>query len=312
MNAKDFAIGVLVDTLNFTTEEASALFDADGNAIEGASDTTKTKRATQVEADKAARKKVAEEQKNAGMRQKGEWYEKQLKAIGIDLGDATGEDAIEKIKAHLETVGTQSKAVDPKDEQAIRNSKVFRDEQLAMAKKHAELVKEHEAKLNSVQTDFQRKETLRTVKEDIKAAIKELNAVLPEDPKLLERQMRLVDMDLEGVQFEGEGDDRTIKDKDGVVIETPQGHAVRYRDFLKDVVRNNYPIAASGQKTSAGDITKGSKPTGGGNKALNKPANADEYAAQMDAISKDITMDRVQRHKMKTELTEMFHGKAEV
>ena len=311
MNAKDFAIGVLVDTLNFTTEEASALFDADGNAIEGASDTTKTKRATQVEADKAARKKVAEEQKNAGMRQTGEWYEKHLKAIGIDLGDATGEEAIEKIKAHLETVGTQSKGVDPKDEQSIRNSKVFRDEQLAMAKKHADLVKEYEAKLTGVQTDFQRKETLRAVRDDIKATIKELNAVLPEDPKLLEKQMRLVDMDLEGVQFERDGDTWILKDKEGNVIENAQGHAIKYQDFLKDTVRNNYPIAASGQKTSAGDITKGSKTTGGGIKALNKPANDDEYAAQMHKIRTETT-DRVERQKLLTQLEEVYHGKAEV
>ncbi len=311
MTAKDFAIGVLVDTLNFTTEEASALFDADGNAVDDALDAAKTKRASQVDADKAARKKVAEEQKNAGMRQKGEWYEKQIKAIGIDLGDATGEEAIEKIKAHLETVGTQSKGVDPKDEQSIRNSKVFRDEQLAMAKKHADLVKEYEAKLTGVQTDFQRKETLRAVRDDIKATIKELNAVLPEDPKLLEKQMRLVDLDLEGVQFERDGDTWTLKDKEGNVIENAQGHAIKYQDFLKDTVRNNYPIAASGQKTSAGDITKGSKTTGGGIKALNKPANDDEYAAQMHKIRTETT-DRVERQKLLTQLEEVYHGKAEV
>ena len=311
MTAKDFAIGVLVDTLNFTTEEASALFDADGNAVDDALDAAKTKRASQVDADKAARKKVAEDQKNAGMRQKGEWYEKQIKAIGIDLGDATGEEAIEKIKAHLETVGTQSKGVDPKDEQSIRNSKVFRDEQLAMAKKHAELVKEYEAKLTGVQTDFQRKETLRAVRDDIKATIKELNAVLPEDPKLLEKQMRLVDLDLEGVQFERDGDTWILKDKEGNVIENAQGHAIKYQDFLKDTVRNNYPIAASGQKTSAGDITKGSKTTGGGIKALNKPANDDEYAAQMHKIRTETT-DRVERQQLLTQLEEVYHGKAEV
>lgn len=307
MELKELLTGVLVDTLNFTTEEAAALFDADGNAVDGALDAAKAKRASQVEADKAARKKVAEDQKNAGMRQKGEWYEKQLKALGIDLGDATGEEAIDKIKAHLEAVGTQSKGVDPKDEQSVKNSPYFQRAMREAAETHNKLVKEHEAALTKERSEFQRKETLRTVKEDIKETIKELNADVPKDPKLLERQMRLVDMDLENVQFERDGESWTLKDKDGNVIENAQGHAIKYHDFLKDVVRNNYPIAASTTKTSAGDITKGSKSSGAATE-LKKPANAEEYAAKMQEIRLS-TPDRVERQKLLTQLETLYAEK---
>lgn len=306
MELKELFNGVMVDTLGFTAEEVASLYDEAGNPKEDAKDAILNKR-SQFEAKRKDEVKAKIQQaKDSGLRQKGEEWEKRLsKGLGIDFGDAQGDDVVELIRTRMEAKGEESKGVDPKDEQSVKNSAFYRKMELEYAKKHAEIVEGHKTELTKLGSEFQRKETLRTVKDDIKAAIKELNAVLPDDPKLLEKQMRLVDMDLENVQFERDGDSWTLKDKEGNVIENAQGHAVKYQDYVKDVVRSNYPIAASTTKTTAGDPTKGSK-TSGGSSVLKKPANADELAVQLHKIRTDGTLDRVERHKLSTELEKLF------
>lgn len=310
MELKELFNGVMVDTLGFTAEEVASLLDEAGNPKEDAKDAISNKVAQRESKRKEELKSKLQQAKDSGLRQKGEEWEKRIsKGLGIDIGDAQGDDVVELIRQRMEAKGEEGKAVDPKDEQAVKNSPFYRKMEMEYAKKHADLVKEHETKLTGVQSEFQRKETLRTVKDDIKAAIKELNAVLPDDPKLLEKQMRLVDLDLENVQFEREGESWTLKDKEGNVIENAQGHPVKYQDYLKDIVRSNYPIAASTQKTSAGDITKGSKTSGAGSGVLKKPASAEEYAAKLQEIRLS-TPDRIERQKLTTELTALYEQQA--
>lgn len=306
MDWKEFASGALSKALNIAPEKFASLSDEAGNPKEDAEEQLLAWRSEQVQAEKASEKKRIADLRDSYMRQGAERFEKRVsEGLGIDFGKATGDDAVEVMKQHIEAMSAKGAAVDPKDEQAVKNSPIFQRAMREAAETHNKIVKDYEAKLTGKDAEFQRRETLRTVKDDIKAAIKELNAVLPDDPKLLEKQMRLVDMDLENVQFEGEGDERILKDKEGNVIETPQGHAVKYRDFLKDIVRSNYPIAASTTKTTAGDITKGSKPSGGSS-VLKKPANADDLAVQLHKIRTDSTLDRVERHKLSTELEKLF------
>lgn len=306
MELKELFNGVMVDTLGFTAEEVASLYDEAGNPKEDAKDTIANKRA-QFEAKRKDEVKAKIQQaKDSGLRQKGEEWEKRLsKGLGIDIGDAQGDDVVELIRTRIEAKGEESKAVDPKDEQAVKNSKFYRDMELSYAKKHAEILKEHEAKLTGVQSEFQRKETLRTVKGDAMSMLEELNVVLPKDPKVKANQLKLLDIYLNDHTFEREGDEWVVKDKDGNVMETPQGHAVKYNDFLKNGIADNFEFAASTAKTSAGDVTKGSKTSGAGSGVVKKPANPEEYAAEMQRIRLS-TPDRIERQKLTTELQALY------
>lgn len=305
MELKELFNGVLVDTLGFTAEEVASLLDEAGNPKEDAKDTIAGKVAQRESKRKEEHKAKLQQAKDSGLRQKGEEWEKRLsKGLGIDFGDAQGDDVVELIRQRMEAKGEEGRGIDPKDEQAIRNSKVFRDEQTAAARKHAELVKEYEAKLTGVQTEFQRKETLRTVKEDAMAMLTELNVVLPKDPKVKANQLKLLDLYLNDHTFEKDGEEWIVKDKEGNVVQTPQGYGVKYKDFLKSGIADNFEFAASTQKTSAGDVTKGSKPSGGSS-VLKKPATPEEYAAKLQEIRLN-TPDRIERQKLTTELTALY------
>jgi len=306
MELKELFNGVMVDTLGFTAEEVASLYDEAGNPKEDAKDTILNKR-SQFEAKRKDEVKAKIQQaKDSGLRQKGEEWEKRLsKGLGIDFGDAQGDDVVELIRTRMEAKGEESKGVDPKDEQAVKNSPFYRKMEMEYAKKHAEIVKENEAKLAGVQSEFQRKETLRTVREDAMAMLTELNVNLPKDPKVKANQLKLLDLYLNDHTFEKDGDEWVVKDKEGNIIETPQGHSVKYKEFLKSGIADNFEFAASTTKTTAGDITKGSKPSGGSS-VLKKPANADDLAVQLHKIRTDSTLDRVERHKLSTELEKLF------
>ncbi len=305
MELKELFNGVMVDTLGFTAEEVASLYDEAGNPKEDAKDTILNKR-SQFEAKRKDEVKAKIQQaKDSGLRQKGEEWEKRLsKGLGIDFGDAQGDDVVELIRTRMEAKGEESKGVDPKDEQAVKNSPFYRKMEMEYAKKHAEIVKENEAKLAGVQSEFQRKETLRTVREDAMAMLTELNVNLPKDPKVKANQLKLLDLYLNDHTFEKDGDEWVVKDKEGNIIETPQGHSVKYKEFLKAGIADNFEFAASTTKTTAGDITKGSKPSGGSS-VLKKPANPEEYAAKMQEIRLG-TSDRVERQRLLTELQNVY------
>lgn len=291
--------------LNRTPEEVASLYDEAGNPKEDAEEQINTWRNEQVAAEKEKTKQLLGKQRESLLRQGAQLFEKKVsEGLGLDFAGAEGDDAVEVIRKHIEAASANAKGVDPKDEQAIRNSKPFRDEQTAMAKKYADREKEHEATVTKIQAEFQRKETLRTVKADALELLAELKAVLPDDPKVKANQLRLLDLHLEGAQFEKDGDTWIVKDKDGNVIETPQGHQIKYKDFLKEGITANFPLAAATQKTSAGDPNKGSKPsTGSGSGTLKKPASREEETRMRGEINKN--QDAAERKKLHAELDEL-------
>lgn len=310
MELKELLNGVLAEALNFSAEEVASLFDEAGNPKEDAKDTILNKRREAETKRQQEFKTKLQQAKDSGLRQKGEEWEKRLaKGLGIDIGDAQGDDVVELIRQRIEAKGEESKGVDPKDEQSVKNSQFYRKMEMEYAKREADLRKEMETKLTGVQSEYQRKETLRSVREDAVNMLNELGAVLPEDPKVKANQLRLLDLYLDGAQFEKDGDTWVVKDKDGNVMENAQGHAIKYTDFIKEGITSNFTLAVSKQKSSAGDITKGSK-TSGATSVLKKPANDNEFAAMMDAISKDQTLDRVERNKKKTELQKLYQEAA--
>lgn len=305
MELKELFNGVLVDTLGFTAEEVASLLDEAGNPKEDAKDTISNKVAQRESKRKEEIKTKLQQAKDSGLRQKGEEWEKRIsKGLGIDIGDAQGDDVVELIRQRIEAKGEESKGIDPKDEQSVKNSAFYRKMEMEYAKREAELRKEHDTKLAGVQSEFQRKETLRTVKEDAMAMLTELNVNLPKDPKVKANQLKLLDLYLNEHTFEKEGDEWIVKDKEGNVVQTPQGYGVKYKDFLKSGIADNFEFAASTQKTSAGDITKGSK-TSGGSSVLKKPASPEEYAAKLQEIRLN-TPDRIERQRLTTELTAIY------
>jgi len=150
------------------------------------------------------------------MRQGAERFEKRVsEGLGIEFGKATGDEAVEVMKQHIEALSAKGAALDPKDEQAVKNSPVFQRAMREAAENHNKIVKDYEAKLTGAQTEFQRKETLRTVREDAMAMLTELNVNLPKDPKVKANQLKLLDLYLNDHTFEKEGDEWIVKDKEG-------------------------------------------------------------------------------------------------
>lgn len=284
---KETFIGVLVDTLGFTTEEATALIDADGNPIEGAKESILDRNKQAVAKVKQTHAEAVKKAKDAGLGEKGKWYESRLKGLGIELGDATGDEAIEKVKDHM--IQLAAKPADGKalDEEGYKNSKFHRDYEKKRDAEVAAQKAEFEGKWTERDAKEQRERTLMTVKDKAKTILDGLKPVLSSDPDRARNQLGFFYSELEKNGYDIDGDSIYVMDAEGKRVETDQGKAKRFDDYVKETAAKLYDFQVSDQKTNAGNVAKDTKQGGG---AVVKPANRKEYTAQMQQLADDHTM----------------------
>lgn len=290
---KEVLEGVLVEALNFTTEEVAALYDAEG-LKDSAKQTILDKRAAVVQAEKAQAKKGREEQLMRGRKEGGKKWEDFLKGEGVELGDLTGEseEAFAKVKEHFAALKTPASVADT-DEAKIKNSEIFRKREKELLGQVAAKDAEWSAKWTERDAKEARERTLSVVKDQAIARFKARNPILPKDEVKAKNLMRLLNQDLEALDYELSEDGKSvevIKDKDGKRVETPQGNAVKFDPFVDEIADRYFEFAASTERSSVGDPTKGSKPSNGAGYTGKKPANRAQLADAYLKLSDDQTM----------------------
>lgn len=295
---KDVFQGVLVKALNLPEAEVSSLFNDDGSVKDDAQDLILNKHADAVSKARDKAKAEREAQLARGRRERGEELEKYLKAAGVELEGATGEEAIEKFKAALEAKAKPSELEEDKVKTSPLYRKLEKDAALALAAKDKELAD----KLAERDAKDQRERTLSTAKSKAFTILEGMKPVLSVDPEKAKRQLRLLEMDVEAMQFDIEEDGTIfVKDKEGKRIEGANGHEKSFEDFVKDTASQYYDFQVSDKKGSAGDPTKG---TVKGAAALKKPASRKEYAEQLNEITNDPTLKPEEKAAKAAELKE--------
>jgi len=303
---KEFTTGVLAKTLNRSPDEVASLFDEAGNPKEDATQTIEGWHSAIVNAQREAKNKAIADQRNKALRESGEAWEKRLKGgLGIDFGDATGDDAVEKIREHIEGLGKATQ-VDPKDEASIKSSAVFRKLEADLLKQLKAKDEEFTQKWAERDAKDQREVTMRTVKGKAEQLLAEMKPRLSEDPAKAKKQQRLYEMDLAAYQYEIDGEEIIVKNEKGERVENAQGHPMKFDEIVKGIITSNYDIPVADTKSSAGDVTKGSKTTGQGGAVLKKPANDDEYAKELHKIDTDKSYDFDTKVKLKSELKSLY------
>lgn len=301
MELKDVLGGVLGVTLNLPDVEFASLFKEDGSIKEDALDTIKSKYAQQVQQAKDSGKKFSDAQYLKGKKDKGIEWEETLKKAGVEIGEAIGEDAVKKLVEHIETrVSAAAKPSELEDEK-VKTHKLYRELEKRYQADLEAKDNEHKQKWSERDAKEQRERTLSDVKGKAKVILDELKPNLPEDPKKAANQLRFLYSDLDALQYEVDGEDYLIKDKDGNRLENEHGHPIKLNDLVKAKANEYFDFQASEKKGSPGDVTRGTK----GGVKLQKPASQQDYIKQFNNIEESVK-DPTERLKLQEELTTMW------
>lgn len=310
-DAKELLTEVVTKTFNRGPEDVASLFDEAGNPKEDAAATILNWHGETVSQVREANKKAIATQRDRVIREVGTEWEKRLKGLGFDIGDAQGDDAVEKIRAHIEALG-KATTVDPKDETSIKGSAAYRKREAELLKEREDLEREWKTKWADRDAKDQREVTMRQVAMKGDAIFKEVGPILSEDPAKAAKQRKLYEMERDSYDYEIDGDTIIAKytsgDKKGERVENAQGHPVKFDELMRDIVNSIYDIPVAQKKTTAGDPNKGSKQTGQGGAALKKPANDEEYGKALHSIDTDKALSLEEKVKLKSQLKEMYKG----
>ncbi len=296
---KDVFQGVLVKSHNWTEAEVSSLFNDDGSVKDDAQDTILNKQAEVVEKQRTKAKAERDAQLQRGRRERGEELEKALKAAGVELEGATGEEAVEKFKAALESKAKPSEL----EEDKVKTHPAYTKREKELLGQLTAKEKELADKLAERDAKDQRERTLSKVKQRAEELKGVLKPVLPEDETIAKKQLRLLDLDINAVDYETDEDGTILlKDKEGKRLEKDNGHPMTVDEYLEAAIRGNFPIQVSEKKGSAGDPSKG---TVKGAVALKKPANRKELGDQIAAIVDDPTLKATEKAEKVAALKEL-------
>lgn len=295
---KDVFQGVLVKALNLPEAEVSSLFNEDGSVKDDAQETILNKHAEAVEKLRKKSKDERDAQLARGRRERGEELEKALKAAGVELEGATGEEAIEKLKATIEAKAKPSEL----EEDKVKTHPAYTKREKELLAQINAKEQEKVAALAERDAKDQRERTLSKVKQRAEELKSVLKPVLPEDEKIAKSQLRLLDLDINSVEYETEEDGTILLKKDGKRLEKANGHPMSLDEYLEESIKGNFQIQVSEKKGSAGDVTKD---TIKGSVKLAKPATRKALADQLYAISEDATLKPDQKAAMVAELQEM-------
>lgn len=295
---KEVFSGVLVKALNMTEAEVSSLFTEDG-IQDTAEDTILARHADMVKKGREAGKTASDQAFARGVREKGEEFERMLKDAGVEVGDAKGAEAVQKLKDHIEAKAKPSDLDDDK----VKNSPLFRKREKELLEAIATKEAEHKKAMTDRDAKEQRERTIAEARKDRDDLVKTLKPILPEDPEKQRRLLSVIDAAIESHSYEAEGETTYVIDKEGKRLETPNGVPITRKQFLEAEIRATYDLPVSEAKGTAGDITKGTEKKGA--LALKKPATRDELGKQIYAISEDATMSAADKAAAVQQLKDM-------
>ena len=298
---KEVLNGVLGTVLNMPEAEVSSLYDEEGNWKEGSTDVLKAKNADRVQRERDKATADRKEQHQRGRKERGIELEKALKAVGVEIGEATGEEAVQKFNEFLESKVAAAAKPSDLDDNGVKSHKLYRE--LEKASQAALKAKEDEHSKAWTERDAkdQRERILSDVKSKAKSIFDELKPNLPEDPKKAAKLVGVLMSEFDGLSYEMDGDELLNKDKDGKRLENDHGHPIKLDDLVKSKSAEYFDFQASEKRGSIGDPTKGTKAA----IKLQKPATRQAYAQQLHEINSNANLSAEERGKMAADLKEL-------
>lgn len=294
--------GVLGKALNLPETEVSSLFTEDGQLKDDAETVILGHHAKIVQAQRDKEKSARDEQYKRGLREKGTEFEKLLKEAGVDIGDAIGADAVQRLKDHIAAAAKPSDLDDDK----VKNSKLFRQREKELLDQLGAKELEHKQYITDRDAKEQRERALSVVRGKVDDQIKVLKPVnLSEDPEKAKRQLLPIRAMVEAHTYQTEGDVTYVIAEDGKRVETANGHPVTVEQFIEGAIKATYDMPVSTDKGSAGDPTKGTEK--GKRFALKKPANREELGRMRYEIQQS-GLPYEERKKLREELDKLAEG----
>lgn len=279
MDFKEALEGVLVKTLNRTSEDVSALYDAEGNLKDDALDTVLGWQTANVAAQKKREKEMREEHYGRGRKEYAAKAEGILKEAGIEGIDLSSDGASDMIRDFIAKKAAPSDLAEDKVKTHPLYLKLERENDTKIKAKD----KEWTDKWAERDAKEQRDRILSEVKSKAKLILDEQKPNLPEDPKKKEKLVGVFLSEFDGLSYEMDGDELLIKDKDGKRLENANGHPVKLEDLVKEKSNEYFEFQVSEQKRNLGDPTKGTVNKGAFK--LAKPANREELAKMRHEIA---------------------------
>ncbi len=297
---KEVFDGFVEKTQILSKTELASLQNEDGSYKDDALDVLLAKHAKGVTDQRTNAKKRAEDEFKRGWKENNELWDGNLKAIGVDLeGVANGEEKFERLKTHISTLTAKQTEL---TEDQVKNLPAFRKRETELNKLLTEKDGEWKKKWDERDAREQRERTLSVVKDKAKVILDGLKPVLSADPERARTQLSFFFKELEQNGYDVDGETIIIKDAEGKRIETDHGNAKRFDDFVKETASKMYDFQVSDQKSSAGDVTKGTK---GGSAFAVKPASRKELADQLMKLSEDFAMKPDEKQAKLAELKQL-------
>lgn len=203
-------------------------------------------------------------------------FEKKVKEKYGITSEKQGEELIEEIVLSKAKPGEL-------DESKVKLHPLYLELEGKMTKAVKETEKTWKEKLDGIEKTHAKEKTFSGVIKKAEAVLP--GFALPEDEKLRENQKKLLKLDLEGYEYQANGEELIVL-KDGKPVEDEHGHKIAFDNFVKGIAANYWPkldgkerSGAGGSNNPAGKGTAGSKWSG------KVPSSEQEYS-QMIAGAK--------------------------
>lgn len=208
--------------------------------------------------------------------------------FNIDDDELRGIDLVKKV---AELNAKKSKADPTKlSEDELKSHpaviKLLNEKDKSFQAREQELKEGYESKLNT----FHKESRFNKVSKRALSILDSMNPVLSSDPQRAANQKSILLRELEGLDYQEEGDNFTPLDKDGKRLENEHGHGVNFEQLVKSKAEKYFDFK------KADDRGNPAPPDGDGNPGGSKvPKNEQEYAQMIT----DRTIPREDREKIK-------------
>ena len=278
MEIKEFLKGVLSKTLNIDEQEVTSLFNEDGTIKDDAEQTVLGWDAERVKGIKSATNKITEtdayKKATADVMTK---FENDFKTKTSFKSDKKGVDLV------LDYANSLQKDSEITEDLLKKHPKVLtwlEEKEAAIAQARTE----GETALNSFKTEISKKEAFSTVAQKALELFHKEKPILSKDPIKAKKQEELLIKELKEYDYEIQGE-RIVVLKDGKVVETAHGNAVKFDELVKTTAGSYFDFHVTDPKTSPGNNIK---PSDTKTFSFEVPKTPEEYATAISDPSKSL------------------------
>lgn len=219
-------------------------------------------------------------------------FEKEIRDQTGITSDAVGMDLINEV------IASKTKVAEITDE-VIQKHPSF-------IKKEKELIKAKEDAVNEILAKQKSERNMGIFTTKSLEHLDALNPVLPEDANIAKNQKELFKMVLQNENYEvSDTGEIVFLNADKTRMNDQHGHPVEFKERIKTLASNYFQFRAADDRSAGGDPNKKGGAGTGGAGSIKKPATRNEFLQQMDALSKDKTLDFKDRVAKQNELVEL-------